>query len=263
MNQKGNMTTNDTVWQGEVLTQTYLEGVRGAIPLANEQIDIMLRLIRASQPEINWVLDLGCGDGILGTAVLEQYPQAHGVFIDFSEPMLTAAKQRLNDNPKAFTILQDYGERDWLKKIQKLLDSPFTSDSKSPIISLFDVIVSGYSIHHQPDERKKEVYTELFNLLKPGGIFINIEHVASADPWLERRFQELFVDKIYQLQLQNGANKTWEEVAQEYYNRPDKDANILAPVEDQCSWLRDIGYEKVDIYLKIFELAIFGGIKPK
>jgi len=250
------MTKNDTVWQGEGLTQTYLEGVRGAIPLANEQIDIMLRLIRASQTEVDWVLDLGCGDGILGTAVLDQHPQANGVFIDFSEPMLTAAKQRLGNNPNAQTILQDYGERDWLEKIQSINNSQLTISN-----SQFDVIVSGYSIHHQPDDRKKEVYTELFNLLKPGGIFINIEHVSSADPWLERRFQELFVDKIHQLQQQNDANKSWEDVDREFYSRPDKDANILAPVEDQCHWLRTIGFEKVDIYLKIFELAVFGGIK--
>lgn len=245
------MTTNDTVWQGEVLTQTYLDGVRGAIPLANEQIDIMLRLIRASQSEVNWVLDLGCGDGILGTAVLDQHPQAHSVFIDFSEPMLAAAKQRLNGRPNSYTVLKDYGEKDWMDELRAINNSPF------------DVVVSGYSIHHQPDERKKEVYTELFNLLKPGGIFINIEHVSSADPWLENRFQELFVDKIYQLQQKSGSNKTWEDVDREYYSRPDKDANILAPVEDQCDWLRNIGYEKVDIYLKIFELAVFGGIKPK
>ncbi|MBE2225249.1 MAG: class I SAM-dependent methyltransferase [Anaerolineae bacterium] len=252
------MTSNDTVWQGEVLAQTYLEGVRGAIPLANEQIDIMLRLIRASQPEVNWVLDLGCGDGILGTAVLDQYPQANGIFIDFSEPMLAAAQQRLNGKPNAHTIFQDYGDREWLEKIQAIHNSQFTIHN-----SQFDVIVSGYSIHHQPDDRKKEVYTELYHLLKPGGIFINIEHVQSADPWLETRFKELMVDKIFQLQQQNGNNKTWEDVDREFYSRPDKDANILAPVEDQCSWLREIGYQKVDIYLKIFELAVFGGIKPK
>lgn len=251
------MTRTDKVWQGEGLTQTYLDGVRGAIPLANEQIDIMLRLIRASQPEVNWVLDLGCGDGILGTAVLDQYPKANGVFIDFSEPMLTAAKQRLGKNPNAHTLLQDYGERDWLDKL-KLHNLQFAIYN-----SQFDVIVSGYSIHHQPDDRKKEVYTELYHLLKPGGIFINIEHVQSADPWLEKRFQELFLDKILQLQQQNGVNKTREDVDREFYSRPDKDANILASVEDQCNWLRDIGYEKVDIYLKIFELAVFGGIKPK
>ncbi len=57
-------------------------------------------------------------------------------------------------------------------------------------------------------------------------------------------------------------NKTREEVALHYYNRPDKAANILAPVEDQCQWLRAIGFENVDCYFKILELAMFGGTKP-
>ena len=39
--------------------------------------------------------------------------------------------------------------------------------------------------------------------------------------------------------------------------------NILAPVGDQCDWLREIGFEDVDCYFKIFELAVFGGRKPK
>jgi hypothetical protein len=52
-----------------------------------------------------------------------------------------------------------------------------------------------------------------------------------------------------------------DEIANTYYYRPDKTANILAPVELQCAWLREIGYQHVDCYLKIFELALFGGMK--
>ena len=48
-----------------------------------------------------------------------------------------------------------------------------------------------------------------------------------------------------------------------YTNRPDKAANILAPVEMQCDWLREIGYEEVDCYFRVYELAVFGGRKPK
>ena len=37
--------------------------------------------------------------------------------------------------------------------------------------------------------------------------------------------------------------------------------NILASVEEQCDWLRRIGYQDVDCFLKTFELALFGGRK--
>ena len=42
-----------------------------------------------------------------------------------------------------------------------------------------------------------------------------------------------------------------------------QEGNILAPVELQCEWLRRIGFEDVDCYFKIFELAVFGGRRPQ
>ena len=50
-----------------------------------------------------------------------------------------------------------------------------------------------------------------------------------------------------------------EEVRREYVSRSDRADNILALVEDQCGWLRDIGFQDVDCFWKYFELAIFGG----
>ena len=40
------MKRNDQVWKTEAVSNSFLEGVRGAIPLASEQIDVMLRIIR-------------------------------------------------------------------------------------------------------------------------------------------------------------------------------------------------------------------------
>lgn len=137
------MKMQDTVWQAGVLTQTYLTGVRGAIPFAQEQIDVMLRLIHAACPSVTAVLDLGCGDGILGQAVIDQYPQAKGVFADFSEPMLEAARKRLDGNGRCSFIQLDYGNKGW-------------ENSLPPNLPHYEVIVSGFSIHHQSDERKKK-----------------------------------------------------------------------------------------------------------
>jgi tRNA (cmo5U34)-methyltransferase len=127
----------------------------------------------------------------------------------------------------------------------------------------FDLIVSGYSIHHQPDERKRSLYGELFELLAEGGLFLNLEHVASVAPWLEAAFDEYFVDALWRFHQQSGTGKNREQVAREYYARPDKAANILALTDVQCSWLREIGFKDVDCYFKALELALFGGIKPR
>lgn len=238
-----------TVWQTAALTNTYLDGVRGAIPLAAEQLAIMRHLILSTERPITRFLDLGCGDGILGQMVLDEFPAATGVLLDFSAPMLEAARVRLADHLDKITVVQaDYGDPGWLATVQN--NAPF------------DAIVSGYSIHHQTDTRKKTLYRELYDLLAPGGIFLNLEHVKSATPWVGHTFDEMFIDALYAYHQQTGGTDSRVQVATTFYNRPDKAANILALVEDQCDWLRAIGFADVDCYFKVFELALFGGIKP-
>ncbi len=239
------MQPDDTVWKSDALAERYLEGVRGAIPLAAEQIRVLLHLVREATPDPEHILDLGCGDGVLGRALLAQFPSAHCVFLDFSDYMLGEARAKLGNQARAHTFLrEDYGDPDWAACLEK---------------RRFDLVVSGFSIHHQPDARKQAIYGEIFDCLKPGGLFLNLEHVASASTWGTLLFDAFFVDALYQYHTETGGKQSREEVAETYYSRPDKSANILAPVEEQCRWLREIGFKDVDCFFKVFELALFGG----
>lgn len=238
----------DEVWKTEEFSKRFLEGVRSAIPLAAEQIEIMLRLIRKSKPQVTTFLDLGCGDGILGRTVLASYPDSRGIFVDFSEPMINEAIQKIGSaKNRADFILEDFGQEKWVDAVKD--NAPF------------DVIVSGLAIHHQPDKRKKAIYGELLNLLTPGGIFLNLEHVSSSSDWVKSVHDDSFIDSLYSHHQQNGGQNTKDQVAEEYYNRLEE-SNILAPVEDQCEWLRDLGFVNVDCFIKVFEVALFGGTKP-
>ena len=236
------------VWKTDELTKRFLTSVRGAIPLAAEQLELLVRLAAKAQPRLRNFLDLGCGDGILGAALLHRFPQSHGVFSDFSPPMLAAAKARFAEGAENHVFIEcDYSTPGWRKPFEQF--------------GPYDAVVSGFSIHHQPDTRKRELYAEILTLLSPGGIFLNLEHVASTSPWCESASDELFVDSLYAFHVSNGGAKTHDEVGREYYHRPDKAANILAPVELQCQWLRECGYQDVDCYFKVFELALFGGVR--
>lgn len=241
------MEAKDKVWKEEKLGKSFLEGVRGAIPLANEQIDIMLRIIREARPDVDAFLDLGCGDGVLGRAILANFPDAKGVFLDFSEFMIETARAKTPGNRNKF-IEANFGQKGWLKSL---------GTTKS-----FDVVVSGFSIHHQHDNRKREIYQEIFSLLNPGGLFLNLEHVASASELGGRIHDDYFIDALDNFHRGIGSGKSGSEVADEYYRRPDKEANILASVREQCQWLEEIGYLHVDCFFKVFELALFGGLKP-
>lgn len=238
----------DQIWQSAKVAHGYLEGMRGAIPLATEQLDVMIRIIRAARPELTIFLDIGCGDGILGHTILAHYPDATGVLLDFSEPMIEAARHKLAANRHQLKfIIQDYANPEWVNAVQ--------------IYGTYDAIVSGFSIHHQLNERKRVLYEEIFHLLKPGGVFINIEHVAPESQWIEERFNELFIDSLIFHNQRHGIDTTPEQTEQRFREREHKEANILAPVDMQLNWLREIGYQQVACYLKIFELAVFGGIR--
>ncbi len=234
------------VWKDAALARVYLDGVRGAIPLAGEQIAVMLQLLKALDVEIGSFLDLGCGGGALARAILDQHPGAEGVLLDFSQPMLQEARNSFASQPYRLHFVQgDYGDPAWVDLVRE----------RAP----FDAVVSGFSIHHQDDGRKRELYREILSLLRPGGIFVNIEHVTPDSPWVSARFENLFIDNLHELHRQQFPQLTRQQVADQYYHRPDKEANLLAPLEDQCRWLREIGYQDVGCYFKIFELAVFGG----
>lgn len=239
----------DQVWQSAEVAHGYLEGMRGAIPLAGEQLDVMMRVIRAARPELRTFLDIGCGDGILSHTLLAHYPDAQGILLDFSPPMIEAARHKLiaNRNQLQF-VMVDYGHPQWIQAL--------------PTNMLFDVIVSGFSIHHQPDIRKQGLYREIYDILRPGGIFVHIEHTAPEDDWIEARFNDLFIDSLIAHNQRHGINQTPEETAAQFHARDHKHANILAPLDVQLHWLNSIGYIHTACYLKIFELAVFGGIRP-
>jgi tRNA (cmo5U34)-methyltransferase len=176
-------------------------------------------------------LDVGCGSGVLSHLLRECYPAAYGVLVDYSEPMLTVAREQFD--PAQTAILQaDLSQPDWVEVVQP--HAPF------------DVVVSGYAIHHLTDERKRGLYQEIFDLLRPGGIFINVEHVASPSPWVESLFIESFADNLYAATRHEGYTR--EQIVARLY---EDDGDIVAPVEAQCGWLRQIGFEHVDCYMKI------------
>ena len=242
------MTTAD-VWKQSPIVQRFLS-YRAALPLAQEQIGVMLALLGTRPTPVTRFIDLGCGDGILGAAVLGQYPDSHGLLVDFSAPMLTQAHEQLAELASQVDILNlDYSDPAWVSAVR----------AAGP----FDAIVSGYSIHHQPDGRKRAIYAEIFDLLAPGGWFVNVEHISSVASTNIDLFEQHYVNARYAIELQKGGPRSREELADEFANRPDKAANLLSPLELQCDWLREIGYEEVDCYFRVYELAVFAGRRPQ
>jgi SAM-dependent methyltransferase len=167
------------------------------------------------------VLDLGSGDGRLLALVRLVRPEAEAVALDFSETMLERLRVRFAGAP--------------VSVVAHSLDDPLPSSLGS-----FDAIVSSFAIHHVPHARKRALYGEVFAHLAPGGVFCNLEHVASPTAALHERF-------LASLEVAPA----------------DEDpSNKLLDVETQLAWLREAGFTDVDCHWKWRELALLAGVKP-
>lgn len=235
----------DVVWQRADTTTNYHRSRQG-IPFAEAQFEIVERVLRAHDVEVEHLLDLGCGDGIATQAMLDRFPVSKAILVDFSEPMLDAARERFAAlEADVRIIFGDMLERDWIPEVR----------STGP----YDMVISRYAIHHLPHMRKRSLYAEILDLLRPGGMFVNIEHVSSPNPQYQAAFDRMLVEGIHALAEDR---QTIEDAERAYRNRQDAETNILAPVETQCEWLRDIGFVDVDCVFKALELAVFAGRKP-
>lgn len=233
-------------WERKEKLFKYINGVRQFFPLANEQLDTISRIIEKFNPLINNFLDLGCGDGFLGHFIYKLYPNIHGVFLDSSKEMIDKARQKDLENKSEF-IVQDLNNAEWYCSIKSA--------------KKFDLIISGFSIHHIHNKKKKGLYKDIYQLLNPNGIFLNLEHVSSPTKALEELFNDLFLDGMADYQRHIGDIKTREEIKRIYHDPDHKKLNLLESVEIQCRWLRELGFAEVDCFMKIFELALFGGVK--
>lgn len=205
-------------WVDAEHARAYLEK-RDEIPYRAEGMTVLAQFVPAAPGR---VLDLGTGDGILMALIRDLRPNASGLAADFSVEMLGRARER-------------FAADDAVEVIEHDLDAPLPAGWGA-----FDLIVSSFAIHHVSDVRKQALYQEVFERLAPGGVFLNLEHVASPTP-------ELHVDFL------TAIGTTLER---------DDPSNQLAPVADQLGWFREIGFAQVDCHWKWRELALLAATRP-
>jgi tRNA (cmo5U34)-methyltransferase len=207
------------LWTSDEHARDYLERA-ASISHRNEGESALLEFIPRTTRR---VLDLGTGDGRLLALVRRElvrleHLEIEAVAVDFSPAMLEAAR-------KCFA-----GESS-VRVVAHNLDEPL------PDLGKFDGVISSFAIHHLVHERKRALYAEIYGLLHPGGVFCNLEHVASPTPRLHREFLERIG---FTVETEDPSNK-------------------LLDVETQLGWLRQIGFVDVDCAWKWRELALLVG----
>ncbi len=132
-------------------------------------------------------------------------PETEAVAVDFSPTMLEAVRKR-------------FAEESPVRVVAHNMDEPLPARGK------FDAVISSFAIHHLVHERKRALYAEIYSLLNAGGVFCNLEHVASPTARLHEEFMRCLGHTV---ETEDPSNK-------------------LLDVETQLGWLREIGFVDVD-----------------
>jgi SAM-dependent methyltransferase len=205
------------LWRNAEHAVDYLQR-RDSIPRRGEAYAVLFEIL----PErVDRVLDLGTGDGYTLELVLAARPGATGVGVDFQDEMLDRARERFAASPDVEIVKHDM-------------------DEALPDLGDFDAVVSSFAIHHLVPDRQRRLYGEVLDRLRPGGVFANVEHVASTT---ERRHEE-FLAAIGSSPAQ------------------DDPSNKLVAVETHLAWLDALGFADAECLWKWRELAVVTGTKP-
>lgn len=202
----------------------------------------MLDVLRLHLPESFHVLDLACGPGSLADRVLRAFPRARVTAVDYDPVLLRLAGDVLAEYGDRATVVDtDLVRADWAE--------PLAGDR-------IDAVVSSTALHWLSPSQLLRVYTALADLLPPGAVFLNADHLrygpgnetlgalserhdaevqrtafaAGADTW----------DAWYELALaQPGMTPLAAEREQRFADRPPQP---LAPLHFHLSALRTAGF---------------------
>jgi tRNA (cmo5U34)-methyltransferase len=180
------------------------------------------------------ILDLGAGTGLYSGMVQSIFPNAEFTLLDLAFEMLEKAQFRFSKMGKFPRILiGNYVEVD-------LGDS-------------YDLVISALSIHHLPDSDKQSLYQKIYNILNPGGMFVNADQVLGKTTDLEKLYRQHWLNSVLALGISHEDLKAAQK-RMEY--------DCMTPLDVQLSWLEAAGFQNVDCWYKNFSFTVFGGYRP-
>lgn len=214
----------------DAAVSTYDDWMRIALPGYDDLLGTTTTLIPALAGDPLDVLDLGAGTGLFSWHVLQRFPRSRLVLVDLAGKLLDVARRRFAGLPVEVR-LADY---------RALALEPGRR---------FDAVISSLSIHHLEDAEKAALFGRVFGLVRPGGVFVNVDQVRAGSPAVGERYWSEWLARV------RAAGAPEDRIAESIDRRRtyDRDASL----EDQLRWLREAGFADVDCAYKNAFVGVF------
>ncbi len=216
-------------------------------PMREVQTAMLLRMIPQPIEAPIRVLDIGAGYGALASAVLHDRANATAVCLDASEAMLKVGRER------------NAGLKNRLSFVQGSLETPAWLKS---VEGDFDAVISSRALHHfTENQRRRDIFKEVFNLVRDGGCFINADNVRGATKSLTERYRSARDEYLDRFVRQSSGGKTnlaeAKVAAPSSYHGPHNNGYL----DEELAWLKEAGFVDVDCFWKFTTTVVYGGFK--
>jgi tRNA (cmo5U34)-methyltransferase len=218
----------------------------------------LVDMLQERLPQAPLIVDLGAGSGILLEKLLNAFPRARGVWMDYSHDFLGVARKRLEPVADRITF------------VHAAFADPWEQQLPAPP----DAIVSMSAIHHLPDTGKRQLYGRCLDALAPGGWFFNIDemrahrddaYLRSMEQWVEyvdRARSTLPVDELAPYEEWMQQFSRWRQRNLSRFGQPKQEGDDLhASYWLQLEMLDSLGFVETDLFTKHHLFCMIGGMK--
>jgi tRNA (cmo5U34)-methyltransferase len=234
--------TNAAIWKSDEIVANWAAQAAARERNHGAQWRLMAELLPFDDQDSVTFLDLGAGTGAASHAILDRHPRSTAILADFSAEMMGAGEVEL----RAFAGRYRYVEFD-------LLAGAWPATLPAAV----DAVVTSLCVHHLPDERKRSLFGEIFQRLRPGGWYLSYDPVLAEDPVVATTWTRV-TDQEDPEAAHNRLHRSAHEQA-----RYENHVRYISPLGPQLDGLRSAGFLGVEVWWKRLDYVIFGGYRPE
>ena len=220
----------------------------------SRDLDLIASAIPFSSNDSLMVLDLGCGPGDVGRAIWSRFPHSRVDCLDrdlFLIAMCIRMNRRKGVPGKNF--VRDLSNRDW----------------STGLSQEYDVVATANALHWLDAPRAGELFTEVFRLLRSGGIFLFVEP-AGAEKVFSAAFTEWKAKQPARYSQENW-QRFWSRAnailgydhTKQLGSRDTPRIGDEMPVSGWIQLLNNAGFESIDVLLRDADEIMLAATKPQ
>lgn len=204
------------------------------VPYHEEMLEALINNIPFKLKEPLKIIELGCGTGIATVNIKRRFPHAYLTCIDMSSEMLDMAKNKLKVFSNITFKQEDFTKYEFKEK--------------------YDVVLSFLSLMYlSGDEARQTLFRKVYNMLKPGGVFI----AGGVNVSKHKYFQKIYMKKWIEHMRKSYSDDF---IKKEVLVKAKKHGG-LSVLLDELQWLENIGFHHIEVFWKYYNSSVYGAAK--